>query len=621
PNGGTGSANGTAPTSIPLSTTGNGTGVVIPLSKTSGSYGLYGESIIIYALTKPLILVTYYCDYPTKSYQRCGVIVDWSSNSVKGSVITFENSCSTSQIIKNYKSDGFLYACYDYGNNVLIWTPYIVSTDGSVTNNTSGHTSEITQISNMTQFSKYVNIFPTENGDYGLVYTHFTSQSGQGITSPWSISAIWISSKDSSTTGAFPIYNSQPGTNTTDYYIYQCSFAHDTIGYNCLVYTKRTDKTVYVNINFWKSGSVIKTDEFSVNSPVINVIPLNYGGYLFVTQNNTGAGNVGNTNNGAGSAKGFIYYSNGTLYGPLDMDIPVFTTNNTLTIESTNSLTNFRPGGIIINRTPNSGAIVSPPIPQISLTYSVPVNKSTGYFKLWQVNSTGGDDILRAQIPASDNRVKINNNSVTVDLLPAFTASGSKEYYVTVDDDAIKYPDADQNLNGISKLEWNFTTSAGDAVYSTSDSSVILRLTPAGTSHYVNLSPNEQSTFINGMCSDIAKAVDCDDKRITMMKHYQYSNYNNSGDQIFMRAKIAPGRTGSTERSAPNIASDLNDMVKEKSISPALSTGTTAQYLDSNNGAWGLPELWNRYKFILIGVFAGLALLILLWYLACRNRF
>ncbi|CAG8454748.1 6613_t:CDS:10 [Dentiscutata heterogama] len=617
-NGGNGSGTGTTPnggtpsttpvpsgsSTIPISS--NGTGIVIPPSKTSGSYGLYGDSIVIYALTKPLVLVTYYCNYPSQSYQRCGIIVDWSTKSARGDVITFDKSCTASQIIKSYKYDGFMYTCYDYTTNTLTWTPYILNTDGSITKRSSGQTSEIAQISNMTQFSKYIKIFPIENDDYGLVYTKIVPQSGLGITSSttkWSLYAMWISSQDSSMTGDVSIYDSQPGTNTTDYNLYQCSVAHDSIGYNCLVYTKRTDKTVYVNINFWKNGNVNKTDEINLNLPapyttynVIDVEPLSHGGYIFIAENSTNTGQASNV-------KGFIYYENGTSYGP--WDIPDFTSNSGAF-------------GSVVSLSPAPNTVVSPPVSALGLTYAVPVSKSTGFFKIWEVNTTGGDDILRGQIPASDDRVKIDNTNVTVSLFPFYTASGNKQYYTTVDDDAIKYATADQNINGIDRLVWNFSTSAASDT-SSGGASTIVRLTPDGTKQYVNLSPNDQSTFAKNLGDEIATALECDSSRIKIPTHYQYSNFNNSGDQIFMRVNIAQG-SQSQDRGASYLANDLNDMITYKSSSP-ISTGTNSKNLDQYNGAWLLPVLWNRYKYILIGVFVGLALLGLLWWLACRRRY
>ncbi|CAG8688497.1 23938_t:CDS:10, partial [Dentiscutata erythropus] len=605
-----GGNNGTTPNNGTIPIPSNGTGIVIPPSKTSGSYGLYGDSIIIYALTKPLVLVTYYCNYPSQSYQRCGIIVDWSTKSARGDVITFDKSCTASQIIKSYKYDGFMYTCYDYTTNTLTWTPYILNTDGSITKRSSGKTTEIAQISNMTQFSKYIKIFPIENDDYGLVYTKIVPQTGLGITSSttsWSLYVMWISSQDSSMTGDVSIYRSQPGTNTTDFNLYQCSVSHDSIGYNCLVYTKRTDKTVYVNINFWKNGNVNKTSEISLNLPapyttynVIDVQPLSYGGYIFITENSTNTGE-------AGDVKGFIYYDNGTLYGP--WGIPGFASNS--------PIVGGGAFGSVVSLSPAPNTVVSPPVSVLGLTYAVPVSKSTGSFKIWEVNTSGGDDTLRGQIPASDDRVKINNTDVTVSLFPFYTASGNKQYYTTVDDDAIKYAAADQNLNGIDRLVWNYSTSAASDT-SSGGASTIVRLTPGGTSQYVNLSPNDQSTFAKTLGSEIATALECDSSRITIPTHYQYSNFNNSGDQIFMRVNIAQGQ--GQDRGASYLASDLNDMIANKASSP-ISTGTNSKNLDQYNGAWLLPVLWNRYKYILIGVFIGLALLGLLWWLACRRRY
>ncbi|CAG8450992.1 2748_t:CDS:2 [Racocetra fulgida] len=558
PNGPNNEQNGTLPNvTIPIKS--NGPGVMIPRSKTS-SY----STINIYALSKPFVLVTYYCNYP-QSYQ--------------------------------------------------------IKTDGSITTGASGQSSEITKFTDMSQFSKFINIFPTENNDYGLVYTKYVSQSGQGITSPWQLYLIWISHTDSSTKGNSLIYESQPSTNTTDYYLYQCSVAQESVGYNCLVYTKRTDKTVYVNVNFWSSGSVNKTNEITVNMPapyttVVDVGTLSYGGYIFVVKNTTNATDMGNV-------QGLVYYNNGTDHGTWGLPdftagIPIVgvtpnntvwtitqstnnTSNSSTIIEIVTNITNFidlkipfkspKKAGMlgssyISHVTPASNTTIAPRFSEIKITYNNQIYKSNGSFKVWEVNTVGGDDFLRGAIPASHDRVTVNNENVTVKLLPSYMGGSHKEYYITVDDNAIKNAQ-DQNLIGIKKSVWNLNTC---------DRSVIIRLTPEGTQHYVDLSSNDRSTFVKNMSGDIATVINCDASRISIPVLYQYSNYNNSGDQIFMRVNIAQnapsgqstqGAQGAQgdSRGAPSLAEDLNDVITNKDIS-AISTGTTSQYIDQPNGAW-----------------------------------
>ncbi|CAG8664539.1 16462_t:CDS:2, partial [Racocetra fulgida] len=507
-------------TSIPISP--NGPGVVIPRSKTS----LY-STINIYALSRPFILVTYYCNYP-QSYQMFLIEMLY--------VLQFY----LLKVLALFNLDLFR------------------NTDGSIMIGMTGQSNEITKITDMTQFPKFINIFPIEN-DYGLVYTKYVSQSGQGITSPWQLYLTWISYTDSSTKGNALIYESQPSTNTTDYYLYQCSVAQESVGYNCLVYIKRTDKAVYVNINFLYSGSVDNVNEISINLPapyttVIDVDILSYGGYIFVAKDTTNAADVG-------SIKGLIYYNNGTQYGPWELstiisDIPIIdiTPNNTVwtitqgantinngskIIKIVTNITNFidlnmpfflkKKVGLLGSAyvtyvTPETNSVITPSLQEITITYSVPVYKSTGSFKIWEVNTIGGADSLRGVIPASNDRVIINNENVTVVLLSCFTSNGHKRYYITVDDDAMQNMQ-NQNLIGIKKPVWNFITC---------DVSVIIRLTQQGTQFYLDSSSSDQSNFVKNMGSDIAKVINCDVSRITIPTHYQYSNENNTDDKIFM---------------------------------------------------------------------------------------
>ncbi|CAG8737202.1 3932_t:CDS:2, partial [Cetraspora pellucida] len=276
------------------------------------------------------------------------------------------------------------------------------------------------------------------------------------------------------------------------------------------------------------------------------------------------------------------------------------TTNNSSswTVQSSDTLTNFRPAGMLGSAylsyvTPKTNSVITPPLQEVIVTYTSQVNKSTGSFRIWEVNTTGGDDSLRGSIPAYNDRVKIKDENVTVSLLSSYTSSSHKTYYITVDDDAVKNSQ-DQNLIGIKKLLWNFTTSDVTDT-TTGDRSVIIRLTPEGTQHYVNLSPNDKSSFCERMRSDIATVINCDTSRIKIPTLYQYSNNNNTGaaDQIFMRVDIAQNApsgqsaqgvqgTQGENRGGPSLADDLNDVIVNKDIS-AISTGTTSKYIDQNN--------------------------------------
>ncbi|CAG8564499.1 16048_t:CDS:2 [Dentiscutata erythropus] len=118
------------------------------------------------------------------------------------------------------------------------------------------------------------------------------------------------------------------------------------------------------------------------------------------------------------------------------------------------------------------------------------------------------------------------------------------------------------------------------------------------------------------MCNDIATAINCDASRITMPTLYQYSNEYNNGDQIFMRVNIAQG----DGQSASSLASKLSETIVYKNISE-ISNSTILNYIDQSNGAWLMSNLWDNYKFFLIGIFVGLALLGILWYFACRRNY
>ncbi|CAG8570702.1 6628_t:CDS:2, partial [Gigaspora rosea] len=133
--------------------------------------------------------------------------------------------------------------------------------------------------------------------------------------------------------------------------------------------------------------------------------------------------------------------------------------------------------------------------------------------------------------------------------------------------------------------------------------SIIIRLNNEGTLHYINLPSSNKFDFVKEMSYDIATAINCDASRIAMPTLYQYSNENNHRDQIFMRVNIVQR----DDQSASSLASKLSETLIYKNISE-ISNGTILNYIDQSNGAWLMPNLWDKYKFFLTGIFVGLAL-------------
>ncbi|CAJ0832264.1 3417_t:CDS:10, partial [Entrophospora sp. SA101] len=569
----------------------NVVGNVLPPSSTY----IIRDSIVIYGITNKLILVKYFCNPPDVNL-TCGLILDWNGNDL-GSIKFNNQSCTDSNIVANIDSQygGFLWVCFIEENKQLLWTKYdsfdVVS--GSSPILASG------ALPNINEFSpNFTQIFPTEDGGYGVVMAKFNPTSTTtDIPPPWTIDVTFIPpSTYGNETGPFLIY-SQNVEAIKRLNIYRCSITYYKLGYSCIIYVERISGNVYIDILFVSSGK-LEQKEFSTNLTngliVWDIKALYYGGYIILTElnemdhivinglifSNDGTPyDVWNFTNNYPSldyTRVIGVLPNNTLWGVVN-ETTVNNDNNSWTLTST-----FVNYSTILGGGSNSGipetsdygpSFISSTFPTINstiplsslpsstlnITYTIPVN------------------ILRQTISpiTSPDYFTLSNNNQTISF--NFIASTfnipDQQYYITVDNTFVKDRQYNQNVLGSSEA--------------------IIRLNKNGTTYYRSSllsSLDDRKFFSNALSKELAAIIPCDPDRLTVSTNYQF-DHNGLVDQLVL-LKIYVQGLGDVindnnildKLSSDAIIYNLDILIRHKNIT-GISISTSSSLLDENFGS------------------------------------
>ncbi|GBC06227.1 hypothetical protein RclHR1_00670019 [Rhizophagus clarus] len=634
--------------------------------------GITLDGIRIYALQPKLILLTYFCklEQGTNVAGICGMIINWN-NTIQDQYDFGQSCIDTSVVIQdltnNDENGEFLLACYtnDLNNQgfiIINWSRYTVdSKNGTINVKDHGIINNIN-----TSSQNFRNLFPTEDGGYGiLTYRSDKLAIFLYFIPPLPTSITTIPTKAS---GPFQLY--KPTQTISTLIILKCGISFVEFGYNCLIYLNEFN--ILVNIDFLDSGSIISTNEFIISNPtiaaapapapaapapvnIINVQSLYYGGYIILIQNPDN------------SLIGLIYSNNGILFidpggnnwqMPIDVglfytgNLGVFTnntiwdigisqgilyliTNDLLTNyssnvndESKNNLLAFGNSFVDSVNPPIGSMIDTNPSPTtISISFVNLIELSNGNISIWQSSNSGDDtqDILRQSFSGNQLEfvnIENDNKTVTVQVLESTFNMPGQQYYVKVDNGFVKDLRTGQDLLGIRENRWNFNTNITTQDISTGSSSTIVRLTPEGTNYFRSLSSSNQEQFSIQMSEELSKIIPIDPSRLFTSKHYQFDPTTEL-DQLLFRMDVKGPNSEligvDSIISSERVARDLNVLIRFKDYT-GISKGDSSIMLDGTFGSEPTPDLWDKYRFILIGVAIGLAILLFLFYWATKSK-
>ncbi|CAG8516218.1 16547_t:CDS:10 [Acaulospora morrowiae] len=615
----------------------------------SGAIGTQNP-ISIWSLRDRFILVNYVnMTDPSdiKTYEDWGMVVDWSGN-IHGRLRygkSYINSrgqweINLSLTLNVNRKLGFFRLTAVNGSSAL-WQQILVDDSG----NLSILSQDYINIQNYANL--VLSTFATVDGGYAIAYINSlptTTNNTNPFKSFTGVYAIFLSYGQNTTGTQRTLFETTVSNLITQ--SMKCDLAFVGVGHVCTVVTFTTAQnrtTGYLlKINFLSSGSVVSTtstrnQDISLNNTVMDVLPMPFGGYLLKDTF---------TNNNSDTLINFSAYGINDTQISLDLQQPItpnlfgLTTiikkNNTLVIAlqedptSWTLLTDQMPkvdgdldhgyGNLMVDTTvPAISAVIQPTAANITITFYDPVDLSDGNITIYQ-NINSSSVILRQMISARDAKCHLGNDtrSITVDLISSTFNQPKAQYFVQIDNNFVKSRNYREPLLGIDSRVWWLTAGTPPEPARSASVTGILRLNPEASQRFQRFSSAQRNDFFSTLLKEISEMVPVRLARLSSDNKYQVVNSGTPSEQIMISIDIALPKD-SDEEGVPKVKDDLNTMIKNKYIT-SISTGSATSGLDENYGFVASPDLWERYRFKLIGVFLAVTVFIIIFLIAQRRH-
>ncbi|CAG8571863.1 3895_t:CDS:2 [Diversispora eburnea] len=413
-----------------------------------------------------------------------------------------------------------------------------------------------------------------------------------------------------------------------------CGYSHVKVGQVCRIVLNDSNSTYYSKLIYLSTGSIVEFSPLSLpdipeknitfldfNSFVFYDLPFGgyfYPSYLFDESSNTTYAygyiydiNANNPTNWSlpepsviDSMGTFIILPNNTMliaqpelndsWSFISIDLPKFT-------EDHGYLNSY------INTTyPQINSDIPTSTEKITITYNQPVELSTGNISIYQVENNV--DILRQYVDSSfrnSDYCTISDDGliVTIKVIKSTFSKPLSKFYIKIDNNFVRDKEYKESLK-VKNTEPFAVTG-------------LMRLTTEGTQHYENLTSTEKHQFFLNLQNELSKIIPINIDKLSSNEKTQVDNIHNSNSrQLILSINI---KSSKSERSVDAIVKDLDEMIKYKSMTP-ISLNPTTMFLDENYGFLTTPNLWEKYKFKLLGLFFVIALLIILFFIARRRE-
>ncbi|RHZ82521.1 hypothetical protein Glove_109g301 [Diversispora epigaea] len=617
--------------------------------KSPGSeYPEYPVSIC--ALQKGYLLVRYfYASNPddVTTYEEWGRVIDWNGNlydEVHFSKAYIENGTwypTATGILTNVDPEKGFIRIASRNTSYIEWQQYAI---GDVFNLKKLSEGNITLPQNGNSFINYI---ATVDEGYCIIMgnsTNFSDSSNNNNTNPLEIGTV--------------VYALTKGYNDKQFsapkMIYQLSLDNITItnlfsgtsstgiGQVCgLVVTQNVaniSSTYYVKLNFLSSGSITEIVPLRIDVPelpsnsstgwLIGSIP--YGGYLFFCSfpdtNNMDINRayyfdeIANnfTEWEYGDTQGdFIILPNNTMlltksldfnaWSFITTDVPKFT-------DLDNGYSNFQVNSTI----PSINANISTSTKNITITYYEPIELSYGNISIYQIDNSG-NNIIRQYFKGVNSFCSISDDglTVTVKVIKSTFSNPNSQFYVKFDNNFARSKAYRESLMGINENIWKFNTNSIEKTFADTASGV-MRLTIEGTEYYENLNSTGKHQFFTDLHLELSKIIPVNIKRLSSNEKTQVDN-TISSHQRFISLKIESSISSIEERSVAFIINDLNEMITYKNMT-SIGLFPTTKYLDENFGFKPRQNIWNKYKWRLLGAILVLTILVVLILIAQKRE-
>ncbi|RIA88250.1 hypothetical protein C1645_775438 [Glomus cerebriforme] len=493
------------------------------------------------------------------------------------------------------------------------------------------------------------NIFPAIDGTFGLVTSNYTNVSNQlnvnliDPTEPtFGLYITFIKPNENTVDGPFLLYQTEiPNLQI----VFQCNSIYTTMGYFCILNMKEIQpkgkfKNYLIKITFQDSGSVVDTEKFS-NLELYTELykglsettifkSLYNGGFLVLFFNNL-----------ENNFQVIILDNNGFYNSTLDLPenlnapnrlaLPGFRDSNFVVTQQENDYNwkihliecpkfvyygNDYDSPYIQTSYPLINSIIQLSTNYINITYQSPITISTNNISIYQYNDE--NPILRQSVPGSSSFFShsADNTTLILNVLDSTFNQPNAMYYIVIDDNIVQDWRTNQPLLGIESNIWKFNTTGNQDMFA-EDATGQFSLTTEGTKYYKSLSPYYQKIFLSQLRIDLAKSIPVDINRLDNIKYYKYDESQHPPKLLFKL--LIKSTENLNERNVDRIIKDLDILIKEKEITQ-ISWFNTTNLLDANFGFQKSRNVFDDYKFQLIGIAIGIIILGILYLYAKRRH-
>ncbi|CAG8441094.1 7681_t:CDS:10 [Ambispora gerdemannii] len=575
-----------------------------------------------------------------------GMLISWNGQILQrgidlGPYIKFKSSSYAQLNVNTAKN--FLWVTQGPANsNMIFWTLFSsVGSNQTISQLKSGKLNASAGL--LLRETSGWGVFPTIEGGFGIAYLarnpninittpvsaiNNATNLGKPVIPSWYLHVVFLEVDADEFTNPIIVYQTPVIMDINFMLAY---LALDGTGYGAVFCAFTADDQIYMRISFLSGGAVtniskllaVDGDKFYYE----HIIPLPYGGFLFMVNDGYRDDySVGLTldNNGNGNQTWSLprntsnqlvgVYKNNTVWTPLEG------ANGTWVILSA-PLPRFMPDDNgyknpnIESTLPKLNASVSYKIPKFSIKYREEILLSSGNISIYQTNGTS--QILRQSFTSQPCFIEGDDGkTVTCPVLTSTFNQPQTAYYIMIDNNFVKNKSSNQPQFGIEKNTWIMRTEKRETEFADSVNA-LLRLTVEGTKYFEDLSANRKNKFFEDLQNELALIIPVDLSRLSTTKRYQYDP-STSKSQILLPLKFQSTHD-LDQLSTYDITDSLDTLIRNKGIT-AMSNSDNAKYLDEDYGLNRRPNLWDEIKFILIGVLAGVIILVILYFLAKRKH-
>ncbi|RIA80993.1 hypothetical protein C1645_837726 [Glomus cerebriforme] len=269
---------------------------------------------------------------------------------------------------------------------------------------------------------------------------------------------------------------------------------------------------------------------------------------------------------------------------------------------------------------PNVGLIPSNNSPiqihskSINITFGRPIYLQKNNITIYQINNS--KKFLRQIFKFDSKFINIDQdkNIVTLTIIESVFNVPGATYSLEIDEQLFRYRTGIDGsvLSNRSSIYYNTATEEYKfAVKAT----VLLRLTEDGTNLFEK--SDDKSLFLKNLTEGLAENIPLNDYSQIKINNYEIDKSINKR-QLLLSLLINPPVDKVNNINVEQIKESLDIMIKNLEVTP-LSLNNYTKYLDSSYGCALKDDLWDRYKYILIGIVCASIILIALFLLARKK--